>query len=153
VIAIGGTVYLLRRFRIAAPIALSVALMADALAVLTGIIVAAPMLRLPEMRQRLPGGWIWSLAIIVIGLICLWPPVFTKLVNMALRWLNRPTLDAIPHIRYYVAPVLVITSQWIFWGIALWFAARSIGGEVAAAQIPAMVFMIALANTIGYLAF
>jgi uncharacterized membrane protein YbhN (UPF0104 family) len=150
--AIGGTVYLLRRFRISAPVALSVALMGDALAVLTGIIVAAPMLRLPEMRARLPGGWIWSLAIILIGLICLWPPVFSALVNLALRRLKRPTLGAIPHFLYYIAPVLATASQWIFWGFAVWFTARSIGCDVALAEVPAMIFMIALANTIGYLA-
>jgi len=152
VVAIGGTVYLLRKFRIAAPIALSVALMGDALAVLTGIIVAAPMLRQPEMRARLPGGWIWSLAIVAIGLICLWPPVFASLVNVALRKLNRPTLGAAPHIRFYIAPVLATACQWIFWGLALWLTTRSIGGDLTSREIPAMIFMIALANTVGYLA-
>src|SRR5438552_10553405 len=55
--ALGGTVYLLRRFKISAPVALSVALMADAIAVLTGLIIAVPTLRLPEVRDKVPGGW------------------------------------------------------------------------------------------------
>ena len=92
VVAIGSTVYLLRKYQISAAIALSVALMGDAVAVLTGLIACAPMLITPEVREHLPGGWIWCALLIFAGLVCLYPPVFAKLVNIALRKLKRPEL-------------------------------------------------------------
>jgi hypothetical protein len=150
VVAIGGTVYLLRRYKIPAAIALSVTLMGDAVAVLTGLIVGAPMLLTPEARAHLPGGVIWCVLMIVGGLIALYPPVFTKLVNVALRKLKRAELSAIPKLQYYLLPILAGFGQWICWGIALWFTARSIG-FVDAHVIPRFIVIAALANTIAYL--
>jgi glycosyltransferase 2 family protein len=148
--ALGGTVYLLRRFKISAPIALSVALMTDAIAVLTGLIIAAPTLRLPEVRERVPGGWIWCVVLIVTGLVCLSPPVFTRLLNIILRKLNRAELRAIPRVHHYAVPVLAALMQWILWGIVIWCTARSLS-VISITQLPAMIYLIALANTIAYL--
>src|SRR4051794_34391529 len=106
VVAISSTVYLLRRFKIPAAVALSVALMGDALAVLTGLIVGAPMLRLPGVRGKLRGGGVWSGGLIVGGVVPLSPPVFTRLVNVALRRLKRQPLSSVPQLRYYLLPVL-----------------------------------------------
>jgi uncharacterized membrane protein YbhN (UPF0104 family) len=151
VVAISSTVYLLRRFKIPAAVALSVALMGDALAVLTGLIVGAPMLRSPEVRARLPGGWVWSLTVILIGVTCLYPPVFTRLVNVALRKLKRQPLSHVPQLRYYLLPVIAAFAQWICWGLAVWCVTRSVA-DVAIARVIDFTFMTALANTIGYLA-
>src|SRR4029077_6153479 len=60
VFALGGTVYLLRRYKIPAPVAVSVTLMGDAVAVLTGLIVGAPMLLTPQARAKLSGGAVWG---------------------------------------------------------------------------------------------
>ena len=148
--AITGTVYLLRRFKISAPVALSVALMGDVLAVLTGLIVAAPLLRLPEIRAKLPGSWVWCAIVIAAALVCLWPPVFSALVNIVLKKLKRPPLTTVPRLSYYILPVLAAGTQWFFWGLALWCTARSVQ-IVSIAHLPAMICMIALANTVGYL--
>jgi hypothetical protein len=148
--AVTGTVYLLRRFKISAPVALSVALMGDALAVLTGLIVAAPMLRLPEIRDKLPGSWVWCAIVIAAALVCLWPPVFAALVNIVLKKLKRPPLTIVPRLGYYSLPILAAATQWIFWGLALWCTARSLT-IISIAHLPAIICMIALANTVGYL--
>jgi hypothetical protein len=150
VVAIGGTVYLLRRYKISAAVALSVALMGDAVAVLTGLIVGAPMLLTPEARAKLPGGVVWCVLMIVTALVCLYPPIFTRLVNIALRKLKRPELTATPKLQYYLLPILAGFAQWICWGVALWFTARSIG-YVDAIVIPRFIVIAALANTIAYL--
>lgn len=152
VLAIGSTVVLLRRFQVSAAIALSVALMGDALAVLTGLIAGAPMLVTPEVRAHLHGGLIWCILLIVAGLICLFPPVFAKLVNIALRKLKRPLLTVIPSLHYYLLPVLAGFAQWLFWGAALWCAARSIH-DVSIQYFPTFIVIAALSNTIAYLAF
>jgi hypothetical protein len=150
VVAIGGTVYLLRRYKIPAAVALSVTLMGDAVAVLTGLSVGAPMLLTPEARAHLPGGVIWCVLMIAGGLIALYPPVFTKLVNVALRKMKRAELNATPKLHYYLLPILAGFAQWICWGVALWFTARSIG-PVDVHAIPRFIVIAALANTIAYL--
>jgi uncharacterized membrane protein YbhN (UPF0104 family) len=151
VVGISSTVYLLRRFRIPAAIALSVALMGDALAVVTGLIVGAPMLRLAEVRAKLPGSWIWSALLIAVGIIALFPPVFARGLNFALRRMSRPPLGVTPDLRHYVIPVAAAFSQWIFWAIAVWCATRSVA-SIKPARFSDIIFMTALANTIGYLA-
>ena len=148
--ALSGTVYLLRRFRISAPVALSVALMADAIAVLTGLIVASPALRLPEIRAILPGGWIWSVLMIAAGLICLSPPVFTRLLNIVLRRLNLAELQSVPRLHHYAIPVLAAIVQWFLWGLVLWLTIRAIT-PIPPNELPAMIYLISLANTIAYL--
>jgi hypothetical protein len=150
--AISGTVYLLRRFRISAPVALSVALMGDALAVLTGLLVGAPMLRLPEIREKIAGGWVMCVALVTAAAVCLYPPVFSAIVNVALRKLKRPPLTAVPKLHYYLLPLLAAFAQWACWGAALWFATRSLA-EVSIDALPRMIVVIALANTVAYLVF
>ncbi len=152
VVAIGGTVYLLRRYKVTAPIALSVALMGDAVAVLTGLIVGAPMLLTPQARQRLPGVWMWCPVLIVVSLICLYPPIFAKLVNFALRKLRREPLTAVPKLSYYILPILAGFAQWVCWGLAMWFMSRSIT-SIGWNVLPRFIVVAAIANTIGYLAF
>jgi hypothetical protein len=150
VVAIGGTVYLLRRYKIPAAIALSVALMGDAVAVLTGLIAGAPLLLTPQAREKLPGGVVWCVLLIVAGLVCLYPPVFTKLVNVALRKMKRPELSAIPKLQYYLLPILAGFAQWVCWGCALWFMSRAIT-DVGLHVLPRFIVISALANTIAYL--
>ena len=152
VLAIGSTVVLLRRFQVSAAIALSVALMGDALAVITGLITGAPMLATPQAQQHLPGGWLWCALMIVIGLVCLFPPIFTKLVNIALRRLKRAELTATPSLHFYILPVLAGFAQWLCWGTALWCTARAIG-DLPISVLPQFIVIAALSNTIAYLAF
>jgi hypothetical protein len=145
-------VVLLRRFKIPAAIALTVSLMADAIAVLTGLISGAPMLVTPEAREHLPGGWIWCALLIVVSVICMYPPLFAKLINIALRKMKRAELQVVPKLHYYVLPILAGFAQWICWGGALWFTARAIG-FVGIEKLPTFVVIAALSNTIAYLMF
>jgi len=90
-------VYLLRRYKIPAAIALSVALMGDARRrAHRAHRRRAASADTSGARQNFPAGVVWCVLMIVAGLVCLYPPVFTKLVNVALRKLKRPELSAIP---------------------------------------------------------
>ncbi len=150
VVAISGTVYLLRKFKIPAAVALSVALLGDALAVLTGLIVGAPMLSWPAVREKLPGSWIACSVLIIGGTICLYPKVFAALVNVALRKLKRQPITVAVDLRHYVLPLAAAFAQWLFWGLALWLTTRAIT-YVPLSTLTVCIFMIAMANTIGYL--
>jgi uncharacterized membrane protein YbhN (UPF0104 family) len=125
--------------------------MADALAVLTGLLVSTPIFQLPAVRQTLPGGWAWSCLLIALTLVCLYPPVFSRITNRALRQLKRAELNVVPDVRHYFLPVLASITQWIFWGVALWSTARAFV-PLSISQMPACIAYAALANTIAYLA-
>lgn len=153
VAAILGAMYLLARYRVESAVALSVALLTDALAVLSGLVVGSIALQSPLIREKLPGNWIWSALIIGAGLVCLYPPVFLKIVSFGLKKLKRPPLRATPSIPRFILPLLMAFSQWICWGLSLWCMAKALGASVTPQQIPSFISLIALANTIGYLAF
>src|SRR5439155_11669178 len=67
-----------------------------------------------------------------------------------LRKLNKPELRAGPRVHHYAIPVLAAVMQWLLWGMTLWCTTRSLS-NIAFAQLPAMIYLIALANTIAYL--
>jgi uncharacterized membrane protein YbhN (UPF0104 family) len=110
------------------------------------------MLVTPQVKEHLPGGWIWCVLLIMFCLVCLFPPVFAKLVNIALRRLKRPELTVVPSLHCYVLPVLAGFAQWLFWGAALWCTARTIG-NVSISSLPTFIVIAALSNTFAYLAF
>jgi len=96
--------------------------------------------------------WIWCGLLIVVSLVCLYPPVFARLINFALRKLKRDPLTAVPTLHYYLLPILAGFAQWICWGLAMWFMSRSIT-PVGLNVLPRFIVIAAIANTIGYLAF
>lgn len=152
VVAIASMVVLLKRYRIPLAVALSVALMADALAVVTGLVTGAAMFQSPQVQSHLPGGWVWCTLLIALGLITLYPPVFSRLMNVALKKLKREPLSAHPKLGAYALPVLAAFSQWVWWGAALWCASRAVA-QVPASQLPWFIVIAAMSNTVAYLAF
>ncbi len=141
-----GAVYILRKFQIPAAIALSVVLVMDGLAVVSGLIAGSPLL-----GTVIPGGWVPAAAIILAGVVCLHPAVFGRLLNLALIRMKRQPLEHMPDLRHYLIPVLCAFSQWILAGLALWLIARSVA-FVAATEIPRFISIAGLGYTISYLA-
>lgn len=152
VAAIAGAVLLLRRFGVGAAVALSVVLVLDGLAVLAGLMLGSRLLLLPEMREAVPGGWVLMVAVIVGGLICVAPPIYGRLVNLALRILRRPPLPRSPTLREYALPALTAVMQWVFSGTGLWLMCHALGAEPHLSEWPMFVSVAALAMTISYLA-
>jgi hypothetical protein len=74
----------LRRFKVPGPIALAVVLVMDGLAVLTGLITGSPLLLWGPVRKILPTGWLWCGIVVIVGIVCLHPRVYGRLLNFAL---------------------------------------------------------------------
>lgn len=151
VAAIASAVYLLRRFGIAGAVALSVVLVLDGLAVLAGLMIGSRLLLMPEIREKVPGGWIVTALVIAVGLVCVHPRVYGRLVNVVLHLLRRAPLPRHPTLRDYALPAATAVLQWVFSGTALWLMTRSLT-EVAVADWPMFVSVAALAMTVSYLA-
>jgi uncharacterized membrane protein YbhN (UPF0104 family) len=140
-----GAVYILRKFQIPAAIAVSVVLAMDGLAVISGLITGSPLL-----HTVAPSGWIPAVGIIVAGMICLHPAVFSRILNLALVKTGRQPLDHVPDLKHYLVPVLCAFGQWILAGLALWLTARSLA-DVKAHDIPRFISIAGLGYTISYL--
>ena len=151
VAALLGAMYMLRRFNVPAAVAISVVLVLDGLAVIAGLISGSPLLLWEPIERVLPGGWIYCAIVIMVGIVCLHPAVFGRLVNFGLRKLKRPPLPKMPNLAHYLVPVACAFAQWFLAGLALWFMARSVD-DVDTDKIPLFISIAALAMTISYLA-
>jgi hypothetical protein len=150
VASLAGAIYLLRRFNIPAAIALGVVLVMDGLAVVSGLITGSPLLLWDPVKRLLPSAWIACTAVVTVGIVCLHPAVFGRLLNVALRKLKRPPLERMPDLRHYLIPVVCAFAQWMLAGAALWFIANSVT-SVAAARLPLFVAVAGLGYTVSYL--
>src|SRR5205823_5156942 len=74
--SVGGAVYLLRKQGVPAAVSLSVAVLHDALAVMAGLIVCAPLLLWQPVRAKLPMAWLACVVMTAVGLVLLHPRVF-----------------------------------------------------------------------------
>ncbi len=151
VASIAGAVYIQRQYGVPGSVAVSVALMLDGLALIAGLIVSTPLLLSDPVREQMPYGWAWCVALAAGGLVALHPRVFAALVNFALRLIGRAPLTKIPSAGMYAIPVVMSFSQWLFAGLSLWFMTRAMM-NVSPAQIPLFVAVAALAMSISYLA-
>jgi uncharacterized membrane protein YbhN (UPF0104 family) len=141
-----GAVVILRRVNIPAGVALSVVLLMDGLAVISGLITGSPLL-----GQIMPSGWIPAATLIVGGAVCLHPAVFGRVLNFILVRLKRKPLDHMPDVRHYLLPVICAFAQWVLAGAALWLIARSVA-SVSVAEVPRFISIAGLGYTISYLA-
>jgi len=153
VAALGGTMYLLRRHGVPAAVAFSVAMIQDGMAVITGLMVAAPLLWWAPVRDRVPGARVWCTMVLMLGIVFLHPRVFTTIANFGLRLLKREPLRTSITLRDYAAPLMVTFGQWVFLGLALWCMTRSVAGHALPFRLaPFFMAVTALGMTIGYLA-
>ena len=150
VVSVLGAVGMLRRYGVPAAIGLSVVLVMDGLAVLTGMISGSPLLLWAPVKRVMPLGWLWCALIILLGATALSPKVLGKLINFALIKAKKPPLQSMPPIRDYVGPVLLGFSQWLLAGLALWCVAAAVT-DVPARWIPLFIAISALGYTAGYL--
>jgi glycosyltransferase 2 family protein len=150
VASIVGAMGFLRKFGIGAVVGLSVVLVMDGLAVLTGVITGSPLLLWEPVRRQFPAGWILCVAIIIAGVIMMLPGVYGRAINFVLRKTKRPLLESMPPMRNYVGPVMLGFMQWVLAGLALWLTARSVVG-VSLGQVWVFTAIGALGYTAGYI--
>jgi uncharacterized membrane protein YbhN (UPF0104 family) len=150
VASIASAIYLLRKFHIPAAVAVSVVLVMDGLAVLTGLITGSPLLAWGPVQKILPHGWLICLMVVIGGIICLHPAVYCRLINVVLRRTGRAPLERMPPAKHYVGPVACGFAQWALAGLALWLISRSLT-DVAPGHLPLFVAVAGLGYTVSYL--
>lgn len=146
-----GAVWLLRRYKVPGPIAVSTVYVMNSLWVVIGLLIAVPLILWQPLHSNLPMVWLWYPALVLVGLICIHPKVFGSVGNFLLRKMGYGTMQALPRMRHYAGPAAVMLIQWVFLGLGLWCIANSFRGTPVT-QVPFYVSALALAGTIGFLA-
>jgi uncharacterized membrane protein YbhN (UPF0104 family) len=88
--------------------------------------------------------------VISVGVVCLHPAIFCRLLNFVLVKLGRQPLGQIPDLKHYIVPVLCAFGQWVLAGVALWLITDSVA-YVSPTQIPRFISIAGLGYTISYL--
>ncbi len=149
--SVAGAIYMLKRYGVALPIAASIVIVQQALAVLTGLMVALPLCFWQPIRQRFPLAWVGCLVAAAAGMIFMHPQVFGAIINRVLRGLRRDPLPKLPPLRQYLPPVALLIISWMVLGVAAWLTARGVT-EVSLGQLPIFTAAMALAASLGALA-
>lgn len=152
VVALMAAMAMLRRYGVAAAVAVSVVLALDGMATVAGLIVSSPLLWWPPVAGRLPWARFVAVPAIAAAVVCLWPAVFSRLVNTALRWMNRAPLPPTPSLTKYAVPLACAFGQWLLHGAALGLIVQSVTGRTPWSHFPLMMGFAALSQTLGYLA-
>ncbi len=152
VAALLAAMTILRRLAIPASVAVSVVLVLDGLAVIAGLMTGAPLLYWEPVRRVAPWAWIVCIPVIGVGIICLTPAVFGRMVNFLLRKMKKQPLAKMPPIRAYLIPVICAFGQWVLAGISLMWMVESVTGDSHWHDLPILISFAALSQTIGYLA-
>jgi hypothetical protein len=121
------------------------------LAVLVGLMVAAPLTLWQPIQERLPSAWGWSIVLLGGGVICLHPRVLRVVGNVVLRRLGRGNSIVLPSFGQYLATVAAMLGQVFLAGITLWLVARSLT-NISVAWIPLCISGMGLAGSMGLLA-
>ena len=151
VASVAGGVYLLKKQNVPATVALSINVVIMGLFVVAGLLLMAPLSLLDRTAFLGPLTGVWTLVLLVAGLVGVHPRVFVGLVNLGLRLLGREPLAARPRLRDYVGPMALLLVQWLLFGLSLWMVARSVA-DVPLTQAPFFISVAAAATTLGFLA-
>lgn len=151
VASVAGAIYMLNRYGVPTTIAASVVMVQQALAVLTGLMVALPLCFWQPIRQRVPLAWIGCLIAAGLGMIFLHPQVLGAIVNRVLRWFRREPLPKLPSMSLYLPPVALQIVSWLVSGVVAWLTARGIV-YLPTSQLPVFTAATALAASLGTLA-
>ncbi|MFT3785310.1 MAG: hypothetical protein QM770_03980 [Tepidisphaeraceae bacterium] len=151
VVALLGAMAMLRRVGVQAAVAASVVLMLDALAVLTGLIVATPTLLHPAIVARYGPLVYTAVACVLVGSVVLHPHVFVRLLNTLLKKMKRSTIPHVPSVIEYLPTIALAFAQWLFAGLALWCMCRAFVPGLAIATLGPLIAAAAGAMTISYL--
>jgi uncharacterized membrane protein YbhN (UPF0104 family) len=92
----------------------------------------------------------WLLAVSLVGLATLYPPVLRRLMALAARLLRRPTFDVPVSGRHLAVADLWSVVMWVLFGVQAWLLALDLApGEVP--SFPVMTGAFALSWVVGFL--
>ncbi|MGE5609967.1 MAG: lysylphosphatidylglycerol synthase domain-containing protein, partial [Bacillota bacterium] len=148
---VAGATYGLIKTGVGLPAALAGLFLSTALMILISLMTATPLLLTPLMREKLPWGWVPSLGVLLVGLICLQPGVFTRLCNLVIVRMKKPPLPARLSTVALLKGVGLTVLRSVFQGLGLWFAVGAIGA-LRGTDVLMAVGSAGLASTIGFVA-
>lgn len=148
---VAGATYGLVKAGIRLPAALAGLFLSTALMILISLMTATPLLLTPMMREKLPWGWVPSLGVLLVGLICLHPSVFTRLCNAVIVRMKKPPLPSRLSTVALLKGVGLTLLRSVFQGLGLWFAVGAIG-TLRGPDLLMAVGSAGLASTIGFAA-
>lgn len=151
VASVAGLAYLLSTRGVSGPLAAGMVLVNTCLVVLTGLMVAVPLLIWQPVREILPGAWLWVSLIMVACLTAIHPRVLVPLVNWLLKRLGRNALLIHPSLRGYLWPSVQMLGQWLFAGLTMWLLARGTT-PIPLSTLWVCISAAALGVTAGFLA-
>jgi glycosyltransferase 2 family protein len=151
VASVAGAIYMLKRYGVPTAIAASVVMVQQALAVLTGLMVALPLCFWKPVHDRAPLAWVGCLVLAIAGLAVLHPRILGPIINRALRWLRRDPLPKLPPLRLYLPPVALQIVSWMVSGVVAWLTTRGIV-DLPVNELPIFTAATALAASLGALA-
>lgn len=122
---VAGSVLMLTRLGVQWHLALAALFLSTALMILIALMSAVPLMFMPAMRQAIPYGWAASIVLLIGGLVCLHPRIFTRLCNLALTKLKRQPLPDRLELPSYFRAVGITLLRLFFLGVALWCAAAA----------------------------
>lgn len=152
VASVAGTAWALRAFGVPVSVATAVMFLLMGLLTSAGIVLSLPLTLWQPVLHRLPLGWLWCLALLAAGAVCLHPRVFGSIVTAALRLLKRPAVPVPKDAAHYFRPLVSMFGQWVLQGTAVWAVARSVT-EVSPSALPFYVSAQAMSATLGILVF
>jgi len=120
-----------------------------------GVLTAAGLLTaavvLPLTSPDALRAFFWVLLVLPVGLVCLAPPVLTRLVGLLLRLLRRAPLERPLSLRGVGTALLWAVGMWLAYGVHLWLLVAPLAAERDAGLLLLAVGAYALAWTAGFL--
>lgn len=148
---VAGSILMLVRLGVRLPIALAALSLSTALMILLGLITATPLLFTVQLRQKFPAGPTVAITTLVIGLLCLLPPIFLRLCNAGLKAFKRQPLPPRMNMLPFCSAIVLTTLRCGFLGMGLWLAARALV-PLSLSVYPQALASAGLASVIGFLA-
>jgi len=152
VASVAGAAWVLGVFNVPISVTTAIIFLLTGLSTAVGIVLSLPLTLWQPVLQRLPLGWLWCLALLVAGGVCLHPRIFRIIVAAVLKVLRRPMIPTPQKTAHYYRPLASILGQWILLGAAMWAVACSVADQ-SWRELPFCVSAQAMSAALGFLAF
>jgi hypothetical protein len=113
-----------------------------------GLLVSA--CTLPLMGDDTLERYWWTLLVLPLALVMLWPPVLNRCMALALRLMRREAMPAPLSMRGAGVAALWALATWVLWGVHLWVLMTDLGAGGSALPIQA-TGVYAASWSIGFL--
>ena len=146
-----GAVWLLRHYNIPTAVAVKVVFMLHGLGVVIGLIMAAPLGLSRSIGIGIPAAWLCCLGGAAGVAVCFRVVLLRPLNHLLVMRFGRQPLPMMTRTRHWWGAIMIISIQWLCYGLALWFMARSVT-DLELGELARFVSVSALAMTVGFLA-